>query len=123
MTLLFKAMSNWYVPGPRIVFLPALPNWPAAGRTKAAVLNQAMTVGFAINTGAPVAFARSVPFVPRRISPVSPRIRAVDGVPEAIVQLPLTCQLPNIARPKCSVESHRLFSPNGNFQRWSHVKR
>src|SRR5262245_50163736 len=56
------------VAGPRIVFLPTFPNWPAGGRVNAAILNHSATPRSSIPVGNPVALARMLPLLPRATS-------------------------------------------------------
>ena len=72
-------------PGPVIVFRPAFPNRPGAGRAKASVLKNSLTelAPEGNVTGNPVEFARSdvlvvIPWVKVEL----PEILAVYGVPD-----------------------------------------
>src|ERR1041385_1217385 len=98
------AMFTNQVLGPSIVFRPASPNVPAGGATKAAMLNHSATLGSAIEIGAPVVLARSVPFTPLATSVKLPITRAVNGKPVAKLMLPLHCQSPNIREANELVE-------------------
>ncbi len=69
----------------------ALPNSPAGGRTKAAVLNHSAELGLDVLMGCPVVFGRSVPLVPRFTSEKLPRMRGENGIPEAMVQSTASC--------------------------------
>src|ERR1700722_8521168 len=92
-------MSNTLVPGPMTLLRRTSPYVPAAGATKAAVLNHSPIDGFAKDTVCPwTKFGRNVPFVPPLTSLMSFSNLGVNGSPDAIVQSPLHCQSPSIAR-------------------------
>src|SRR6266566_4934762 len=114
--ILLNAMLKSDALGPRSVFLPTSPNYPASGTTKAEVLNHCATVGLGKSGEAPVAFARNVPFVPRFTSVKLPRTRAVNGSPEARLHVPLHCQ-PASTPARCGTFArNRLSRPKGSSQ-------
>ena len=57
---------------------------------------------------------QSVPLVPRPTSEKLPSTRAVNGVPEARVVAPLSCQSPNAIEVALRVFSHFLLAPKGS---------
>src|ERR1700719_3217003 len=101
--ILPKFISNVTCPGPAMILRPAspkevplgfaqvlpdagvLPPKEEAGEQNAAVLNHSSVVGLPMDTGAPVAFARSEPLTPRLMSSELPRTRGVKGRPEVMV--------------------------------------
>src|ERR1700733_7744229 len=104
-----KAISNTLLWGPIMLLRRASPYVPVGGIANAAVLNHSRTDGFARLTGCPgTRFGRRGPFVPAFNSSVFPRYRGVNGRPEAIVQSPLHCQSPRMARKGVLPVSQRL---------------
>src|ERR1700678_3102877 len=113
-TTFVKAISNTFVPGPIMLLRRASPNGPA-GAVNAAVLNHSPIEWFARLTDCPgTTSGRSVPFVPAFTLPMLSKYRGVNGKPDAIVQSPLHCQSPKIARHAVFSVSQRLSCPNGN---------
>src|SRR5438270_13051134 len=93
-------MSQWFVRGPRRLYLPALPRVPFAGRANAAVLKKRdsprsllgitelpVTSGRAVSVGDPVMSAPSVV-----VSPTP------SGAPLTKLVIPVSCQLSNTCR-------------------------
>src|SRR5262245_10495064 len=97
-----------------MVFRPTFPNCPGAGSVKAAVLNHSPTVGLAIATGKPVAFARMLTLLPRATSVKLPSTLAVTGVADAKVHDPLNCQSPNNVFNNEFWARKGLFVPKGS---------
>src|SRR5689334_5722076 len=88
------AMSTVARPGPRKIFLPALPNVYCFGTAKAAVLNHFCAEGSEID-GFPTTFGRSDPNVPP-VLPVlllSVRRIGVKGWPDCAAMIPDVCRL------------------------------
>src|SRR5580658_6199854 len=111
---LVSAMSKTLLPGPMMLLRRASPYGPA-GNANAAVLNHFAIEGFEMLTDCPrTTSGRSVPFVPRFTSAESPSSRGVKGSPEAIVQSPLHCQSPKMARSGVFPVSQRLSCPKGS---------
>src|ERR1700683_2839314 len=107
--ILVKAMSNNFVPGPMMLLRRASPYWLVGGAANAAVLNHSPIVGCDKLTDWPgTMLARMVPLVPRATSVTSLRPCGVKGRPDAMVQSPLHCQSPKIARRGVLPVSHRL---------------
>src|SRR5689334_13583974 len=67
--------------GPVMLLRPALPYWPAGGATNASGLKNCGNVSPLVNTGTPVAFARSEPLLPFATVTADPRTTGVSGVP------------------------------------------
>ena len=107
--ILVNAISKTRVGGPMMLLRRALPNCPAGGVTNAAVLNHLAIEGSEMLIYSPgTRSGRNVPFVPRSTSEKSPTSRGVNGSPEAMVQSPLHCQSPSIARCTLSPVIQRL---------------
>src|ERR1700693_2473256 len=110
-----NAISNTFEPGPMMLLRRALPNCPVGGATNAALLNHSPIEGFDRLTDCPgITSGRSVPLLPRFTSAMLPSKRGVNGRPEAIVQSPLHCQPPTIARNGACPVNQRLSVPKGS---------
>ena len=93
----------------------ASPYCPVGGTANAALLNHSPIDRLAKLTDCPgTTSGRKVPLLPRLTSVMSFSNRGVNGSPEAIVQSPLHCQPPKMARNGACPVSQRLSLPKGS---------
>src|SRR5258708_28678470 len=115
--VLDKAISKLIVPGPMMMFRPASPNGPD-GVVKAAVLNHWLMLGLLTVMDWPGTMSgRAAPVTPRCKSEAVPKMRGENGMPEAIVRLPLTENPPNTFCAQPSLVSHFFSLPKGSSYR------